>query len=156
MHVWRVYNMKKLSYRGMSVEIFLLAAQLKVIEGHWNSNSRYSTGRINAGMIRIVLQWNALHITSKLTRSTKCNVEPVCVKLSTTIRLPTRLIARDVARCHPCEISEQPRPIQYLLEHSNSGKKSFDSIRFDNLINLPLVHWYSNSKLGVIFIVCIA
>jgi len=26
------------------------------------------------------------------------------------------------------------------LEHSNSGKKSFDSIRFVNLINLPLVH----------------
>ena len=26
----------------------------------------------------------------------------------------------------------------------------FDSIRFDNLINLPLVHRYSNSKLGVI------
>ena len=24
----------------------------------------------------------------------------------------------------------------------------FDSIRFGNLINLPLVHWYSNSKLG--------
>jgi len=55
------------------------------------------------------------------------------------------------------------------LEHSNSAKKSFDSIRFSlpnrfffdsirfgNLINLPLVHWYSNSKLGVIFIVCIA
>ena len=42
------------------------------------------------------------------------------------------------------------------LELSNSGKKSFDSIRFGNLINLPLVHWYSNSKLGVIFIVCIA
>jgi len=37
------------------------------------------------------------------------------------------------------------------VEHSNSGKKSFDSIRFGNLINLPLVHWYSNSKLGVIF-----
>jgi len=46
------------------------------------------------------------------------------------------------------------------------GQKSFDSIlatesiffsiRFGNLINLPLVHWYSNSKLGVIFIVCIA
>ena len=50
------------------------------------------------------------------------------------------------------------------------GRKSFDSIRFDsryridffdsirfgNLINLPLVHWYSNSKLLVIFIVCIA
>ena len=33
------------------------------------------------------------------------------------------------------------------------GQKSFDSIRFGNLINLPLVHWYSNSKLGVIFIV---
>jgi len=32
----------------------------------------------------------------------------------------------------------------------------FDSNRFGNLINLPLVHWYSNSKLGVIFIVCIA
>jgi len=32
----------------------------------------------------------------------------------------------------------------------------FDSIRFGSLINLPLVHWYSNSKLGVIFIVCIA
>ena len=44
----------------------------------------------------------------------------------------------------------------HFLEHSNSGKKSFDSIRFGNLINLPLVHWYSNSKLGVIFIVCIA
>ena len=26
------------------------------------------------------------------------------------------------------------------LEHSNSGKKSFDSILFANLINLPLVH----------------
>jgi len=26
------------------------------------------------------------------------------------------------------------------LEHSSSGKKSFDSIRFGNLINLPLVH----------------
>jgi len=26
----------------------------------------------------------------------------------------------------------------------------FFSIRFSNLINLPLVHWYSNSKLGVI------
>ena len=44
------------------------------------------------------------------------------------------------------------------VEHSNSGKKSFDSIlaaesifsiRFGNLINLLLVHWYSNSKLGV-------
>jgi len=62
--------------------------------------------------------------------------------------------------------------VRDLLEHSNSGKKSFDSIRFDsryridffdsirfgNLINLPLVglHWYSNSKLGVIFIVFIA
>ena len=37
------------------------------------------------------------------------------------------------------------------VEHSNSGKKSFDSIRFGNLINLPFVHWYSNSMLGVIF-----
>jgi len=27
-----------------------------------------------------------------------------------------------------------------LVENSNSGKKSFDSIRFGNLINLPLVH----------------
>ena len=36
------------------------------------------------------------------------------------------------------------------------GQKSFDSIRFGNLINLPLVHWYSSSKLGVIFIVCTA
>jgi len=26
------------------------------------------------------------------------------------------------------------------LEHSNSGKTNFDSIRFGNLINLPLVH----------------
>ena len=34
--------------------------------------------------------------------------------------------------------------------------ESIFSIRFGNLINLPLVHWYSNSKLGVIFIVCIA
>ena len=48
------------------------------------------------------------------------------------------------------------------LEHSNSGKKSFDSILFDfryridffdsirfaNLINLPLLHWYSNSNDG--------
>ena len=32
----------------------------------------------------------------------------------------------------------------------------FDSIGFGNLINLPLVHWYLSSKLGVIFIVCIA
>jgi len=32
----------------------------------------------------------------------------------------------------------------------------FDSIRFGSLINLPLVHWYSNSKLVVIFVVCIA
>ena len=32
----------------------------------------------------------------------------------------------------------------------------FDSIRFGNMINLPLVHWYSDSKLGVIFIVFIA
>jgi len=32
----------------------------------------------------------------------------------------------------------------------------FDSIQFGNLINLPLVHWYSNSKLKVIFIVCTA
>ena len=32
----------------------------------------------------------------------------------------------------------------------------FNSIRCGGLINLPLVHWYSNSKLGVIFIVCIA
>ena len=40
------------------------------------------------------------------------------------------------------------------LQHSNSGKKNFDSIlatesifsiRFGNLINLPFVHWYSNS-----------
>ena len=31
----------------------------------------------------------------------------------------------------------------------------FDSIRFGNLINLPLVHWYSNSKLGVIFMHCV-
>jgi len=46
--------------------------------------------------------------------------------------------------------------VAYSPEHSNSGKKSFDSIRFRNLINLPLVHRYSNSKLGVIFIVCIA
>ena len=58
------------------------------------------------------------------------------------------------------------------IEHSNSGEKSFDSIRFDsryridffdsirfiNLINLPLVHDYLNSKVRVIFIVglCIA
>ena len=34
------------------------------------------------------------------------------------------------------------------LENSNSGKKSFDSIRFANLINLSLVHWYSNSNDG--------
>jgi len=27
-----------------------------------------------------------------------------------------------------------------VVEHSNSGKKSFDSIRFGSLINLPLVH----------------
>ena len=26
------------------------------------------------------------------------------------------------------------------LEHSNSGRKSFDSIPFGNLINVPLVH----------------
>jgi len=26
------------------------------------------------------------------------------------------------------------------VEHSNSDKKNFDSIRFGNLINLPLVH----------------
>ena len=32
------------------------------------------------------------------------------------------------------------------VEHSNSGKKS--SIRFVNLINLPLLHWYSNSNDG--------
>jgi len=32
----------------------------------------------------------------------------------------------------------------------------FNSIRCGGLINLPLVHWYSSSKLGVIFIVCIA
>jgi len=50
-----------------------------------------------------------------------------------------------------------------IIEHSNSGKKVsirfdsryridfFYSNRFGNLINLPLVHWYSNSKLGVIF-----
>jgi len=56
----------------------------------------------------------------------------------------------------------------FLLEHSNSGKKvsirfdtifateSIFSIRFGNLIDLPLVHRYSSSKLGVIFIVCIA
>ena len=56
----------------------------------------------------------------------------------------------------------------FTVEHSNLGKKvsirfysilataSIFSIRFDNQINLPLVHWYSNSKLGVIFIVCIA
>ena len=54
-----------------------------------------------------------------------------------------------------------------LVEHSDSGKKKFRfdsilaiesifSIRFGNLINLPLVHWYLNSKLGVIFIVFIA
>jgi len=29
--------------------------------------------------------------------------------------------------------------------------ESIFSIRFGNLINLPLIHWYSNSKLGVIF-----
>ena len=48
--------------------------------------------------------------------------------------------------------------VVYVIEHSNSGKKSFDSIRFGNLIglNLPLVHWYSNSNLWVIFIVCTA
>ena len=40
--------------------------------------------------------------------------------------------------------------IIYIVEHSNTGKKSFDSIRFGNLINLLLVHFYSNSKLGVI------
>ena len=54
--------------------------------------------------------------------------------------------------------------IYCILEHSNSGKKVsirfdsilatesifFDSIRFGNLINLPLVHLYSNSKLGLI------
>ena len=43
------------------------------------------------------------------------------------------------------------------LEHSNSGKKvsirfllpnRFFSIRFANLINLPLLHWYSNSNDG--------
>jgi len=56
----------------------------------------------------------------------------------------------------------------YTVKHSNSGKKvsirfnsifaaeSIFSIRFGNLINLPLVHWYSNIKLGVIFIICIA
>ena len=43
---------------------------------------------------------------------------------------------------------------RYSLEHSNLGKKKFqfdsryridffDSIRFANLINLPLLHWYS-------------
>ena len=41
--------------------------------------------------------------------------------------------------------------LHWPAEHSNSGKKV--SIRFGNLINFPLVHWYSNSKLGVIFIV---
>ena len=45
------------------------------------------------------------------------------------------------------------------LEHSNSGKKSFDSIlatesiffdsiRFANLMKLPLLRWYSNSNDG--------
>jgi len=46
--------------------------------------------------------------------------------------------------------------LHFSLEYYNSGKKTFDSIRFGNPINLPLVHWYSNSKLGVIFIVRIA
>ena len=37
------------------------------------------------------------------------------------------------------------RPVS-PVEHSNSGKKF--SIRFTNLINLPLLHWYSNSNDG--------
>ena len=40
--------------------------------------------------------------------------------------------------------------------YSIFATKSIFSIRFGNLINLPLVHWYSSSKLGVIFIVYIA
>jgi len=46
-------------------------------------------------------------------------------------------------------------PYTVLYSIPIRAKKSFDSIRF-SLINLPLVHSYLNSKLGVIIIVCIA
>jgi len=77
-------------------------------------------------------------------------------------RVPRRVPSLRFDRCAMA-------PQTWPLEHSNSGEKKvsirFDSIlatesifsiRFGNLINLPLVHRYSNSKLGVIFVVCIA
>jgi len=58
-------------------------------------------------------------------------------------RRQTTAFADDVARrIHACS-KAHVRFMQVpavLLEHSNSRKKSFDSIRFGNLINLPLVH----------------
>ena len=59
-----------------------------------------------------------------------------------------------VAVCINSALASSPAAVAATLEHSNSGKKSFDSIRFDsryridffdsirfgNLINLPLVH----------------
>jgi len=42
---------------------------------------------------------------------------------------------------------------KFLFDSILATESIFFSIRFGNLINLPLVDWYSNSKLGVVFIV---
>jgi len=52
---------------------------------------------------------------------------------------PTVIIRYDT-RCYFNVRSKANMSQLNLLEHSNSDKKSFDSIRFGNLINLPLVH----------------
>ena len=53
-------------------------------------------------------------------------------------RLRSRLARaeHDTTWCGLCQLGHGI----YAIEHSNSDKKSFDSIRFGNLINLPLVH----------------
>jgi len=69
-----------------------------------------------------------------------------------TLRYDTRCYFNVRSKASKADISQLNLP-HCAVEHSNSAKKV--SIRFDNPINLPLVHWYWNSKLELIFIVCI-
>jgi len=113
----------------------------------------------------LVIYLSCAHLTRiYLTKGDLLTQELQFVNFTSVHVLSTNPILASGYRC-PHVVLRGPR-----VEHSNSGKKSLDSIRFDsryridffdsirfgNLINLPLVHRYSNSKLGVIFIVCIA
>jgi len=90
---------------------------------------------------RSLSQWRSL-TTVVLTADVYCHffVHTQCIRILMT-----------------CGVTGIRVGFKCVVEHSNSGKKV--SIRFYSIRQsdkFAAVHWYSNSKLGVIFIICIA